>query len=198
MHAHESPKSMTGPLIVLAVPSLLLGWLMHRGHWVDKLFTWPGVDAVEIPHFVSYIASGCAIGGLLLGAIIYLGRWGTHEKIAAVLKPLHVLFTNKWYVDEIYQIIFVKPLFAFCRVLATFDDQVLDRVGVDGLGWMTEKVARLKAWFDDHVVDGSANGSAVIVRGVGGMLRSVQNGLVQNYLLLVTLGFVALLFWKIF
>ncbi len=197
-HAHESPWTMWVPLAILAVFSFGLGWIMHHGDTLKQLFFWPGLQELEEPHIVMYLAIASALGGIALGWGIYLGGIIRPESLAKAFRPLYVLFVNKWYVDEIYKVLLIQPFQALCRALAWFDDNVIDKVGVDGTGWVAEKVSVIKSWFDDHVVDQGVDGTGWVVSLVGGWARRLQTGLVQNYLLMITLGFVVLVFWKIF
>ena len=82
--------------------------------------------------------------------------------------------------------------------MAWFDDNVIDRVGVDGTGWVAEKFSFLQSWLDDHVVDEGVDGTGWAVQTLGRWARRAQTGLVQNYLLMIALGFVVLIFWQIF
>ena len=197
-HAHESPWSMTIPLMVLAVLSVFVGMLLMSDHAVNRLFFWPGVPEIEESHWVMGLATGAAVSGIALGWMVYLSGMVNPQSVARAFKPLYVLFSNKWYVDELYEVLFIGPTQRLCRALAWFDDQVIDRVGVDGTGWVAERLTVLQAWLDDHVVDQGVDGTGWAVNTLGGWARRLQTGFVQNYLLMISLGFVLLIFWQIF
>ena len=80
-----------------------------------------------------------AVSGIALGWMVYLSGMVNPQSVARAFKPLYVLFSNKWYVDELYEVLFIGPTQRLCRALAWFDDQVIDRVGVDGTGWVAQR-----------------------------------------------------------
>jgi NADH-quinone oxidoreductase subunit L len=195
-HAHESPWTMAVPLIVLAILSALVGFLMHHGDTLQKLFFWPGISEEEHGHLVMYLAIASALGGIALGWAVYLGKVISPQTLASTFRPLYVLFSNKWFVDEIVWAVVVRPTLKLCNALAWFDDHVIDKLGVDGTGWVTQKLTVIQSWLDDHLVDKSVDGSGWVVSAVGGLARRLQTGFVQNYILVITLGFMLLVFWK--
>jgi len=197
-HAHESPWSMTIPLIILAILSVVVGKLLLMGGTLQQLFFWPGVPEVEESHLVTALASGSAIAGIALGWLIYLGRLVNPATLAETFRPVYVLLSNKWYVDEIYGVLFIRPTQQLSQAMAWFDDNVIDRIGVDGTGWVADKLSILQSWLDDHVVDEGVDGTGWTINALGALARRAQTGFVQNYLLVIALGFVALIFWQIF
>jgi NADH-quinone oxidoreductase subunit L len=197
-HAHESPWSMTIPLIILAILSVAVGKMLLMGESVHKLLSWPGTPEIEESHLVTLIATGSALAGIVLGWAIYLGRLVKPESLANTFRPIHTLLVNKWYIDEIYWALFVRPTQKLSKAMAWFDDHVIDQIGVDGTGWVAEKLTVIQSWFDDHVVDGGVDGAGWVVDSLGGLARRAQTGFVQNYLLMIAIGFVLLVFWKIF
>jgi len=197
-HAHESPWSMTIPLMVLAVLSIVLGYLMHSGGWVEKLFAVPHAPELVESHAATLIAVGSSLFGLLLGALLYLGNLEIVAKLAQVFSPIYNLLVHKYYIDEIYWALFVRPTMALAKALDWFDFNVVDSIFVDGFGWITRLASKIDSWLDDHVVDGAVDGSGYVVTELGALARKAQNGFVQNYLLVITLGFVFLVLWKIF
>jgi NADH-quinone oxidoreductase subunit L len=197
-HAHESPLSMWLPLAVLAVLALTVGRLLLIGGTVEKLLAWPGTPEIEESHFVTIVALGSAFAGVVLGWLIYLGNVISPATVATVFKPLYVLFHNKWFVDEIYGVAFVQPTLALSRGLAWFDDHVVDGFFINGAGWAAEKLSFVDSWLDDQVVDQVIDGTGFVVSLAGRWARRLQTGFVQNYLLMIALGFVLLVFWQIF
>jgi NADH-quinone oxidoreductase subunit L len=196
-HAHESPWSMTVPLWVLFGLSLLGGVLLERGDLVKRLLEWPGTPKAEGSPLVTALALGAAGLGIILSGGVYLGQWVKAENLARVFSPLYKLFLNKWYVDEIYGVLLVRPTARLAEGLAWFDDAVIDRIFVDGFGALVEAWSHRQGWFDDHVVDGAVDGSGWSAQKLGALVRRVQNGFVQNYLLVMALGFVVfLLTWE--
>jgi NADH-quinone oxidoreductase subunit L len=172
-HAHESPISMTGPLMLLAFLSVVVGWL-----------NWPGVDAYSkfvyygnlhldgATSFIQLLAQSwlsivVAIAGITLSAIFYYWQIFSSEKVATTFKPIYLLLKNKYYFDEFYGWIVDNILFGLSTVLKWFDDEVVDDGMVDGTGWVARKM--------------------------GGLLSLTQTGYVQNYALVV-FGAVAVIF----
>lgn len=197
-HAHESPWSMTLPLMILAGLAVVVGKFLMSGGLLEHLLAWPKTPLIEESHFVTGVATTAAVSGIILGWFIYLGGFVKPDALASTCKPFYTLFHNKWYVDEVYGAVFVQPTQALSRVLAWLDYNVLDQVGIDGVGWTTQHLSQLKSWVDDHWVDGGVNATGFLVNKLGALLRRIQTGFVQNYLLVITLGFAILVFWKIF
>jgi NADH-quinone oxidoreductase subunit L len=135
-HAHESPLAMTLPLIVLAILSMALGWVLHMSGILGKLLSWPGTPEVHESHLVLALGLGSSIAGIVIGWLIYIGRWINPESIAKAFRPLYLLFFNKWYLDEIYDVVFVRPTLALSRAGAWIDDRLIDRTGVPIVRWI--------------------------------------------------------------
>jgi NADH-quinone oxidoreductase subunit L len=194
-HAHESPLTMTLPLMFLAVPAILLGITMHSSGMVEKLLGWTGggLPEIEESSLATYIGVGSGLFGIFMGVILYLGRHDTVAKIAKAFNPIYQLLVHKYYVDEFYWAVFVRPVGKLAKALDWFDLHVIDRIFVDG--WLASGLSVINSWLDDHVVDGAVNGMGESVTDLGALARRVQNGFVQNYLLVVTIGFVCMVLW---
>jgi len=180
---HESPRSMTVPLILLAIPSALLGLaiglppadgVLH--HWLEPVFHTAtadilgrehhqfqllGIDGVLLLIGAAAGATGVAAGIWLFG-LFHRGQRTEHvESLTERLRPLYRASYAKWYFDELNDLIFVR---------------------FGGL------VARAIWWFDVRVVDGAVNGIASFTQGAGRGIRTIQTGRVQNYALGIALG----------
>jgi NADH-quinone oxidoreductase subunit L len=165
-HPHESPWVMKGPLIVLSVPAIAAGWLAY-----DHLFK----DFIEaaLPHVESHgstfeigiaiSSSIVAVAGIATAWAIYIKRWVTSESIRATFAPLAITFENKYFLDRLYEDVFVRTIFQ--------------------RGWNALLQAN-----DRYVVDGIVNGSATVARGISDRLRVIQTGQVQSYGLGVVAG----------
>ncbi|MBI2524377.1 MAG: NADH-quinone oxidoreductase subunit L [Candidatus Rokubacteria bacterium] len=169
-HVHESPAVMTVPLAALAaltaVAGLALGWPSAHGTAFAR-FLAPVFPVEEAAHGSAVVAASVAVavGGVLLAWLMYGRRPVRAEEIAAPKHAIHSLLLHKYYVDELYDALFVRPLFALCR-------------------WC----ARV---FDLGLIDGAVNG---IGRGVVAWaqgLRRIQTGFVMNYALGMLVGAVA-------
>ena len=189
VHAHESPKVMTTPLIVLAVLSVVAGYVAWPGHNVfHHLVHYGEAEAEAFNWTVALLASSAAGLGILIGLALFL--WKVRVPRVFTAKPalaVHRLLENKYYLDEIYWAILVVPLLWTTRVLAQFDQKVVDGV-VNGVGYATLGLAIFYGWFDKWVVDGLVNLIAGVTKLSGRVMRFAQTGVVQNYCLVLFLG----------
>jgi NADH-quinone oxidoreductase subunit L len=185
-HLHESPPSMIWPLRILAVGSVVVGFLgigkaLTFGrdlNWFEH-FVHPVAPAVELGHHVSLgiewlliaLSVAVAVRGILLARRFYLGARAleTPNAIAARFPTAFDLVANKYYVDEAYERAVVKPL----RGVAWFSWKGIDTVGIDG-------PINATAWFTEIA---------------GDLLRFIQTGNVRNYALLVLGGALAAMAW---
>jgi len=145
-HAHESPLTMTGPLMILAVLSVCVGWLnypgfdgfskfLHYGEYQEEAFNWP----------MAFGSLAVAIAGILLSACFYYFKIFSADKVATQFRPIYLLLKNKYYIDEFYGWLVKKFLFGLATILTWFDDNVVDDGFVDGTGWVTRKFGKLFA-----------------------------------------------------
>ena len=162
IQAHESPCVMTVPLIVLAIFAALIGFLgspfLH--HSFQKFIAWDGVPfREEGSHQGIFIASILiSLIGLGIAYLLYQRQCKILPlSIRAFFSPIHRLCVNKFFVDEIYESIFVKPFFRACQWSFQFDIAIIDRA--------VNTVAGLFGW-------------------LSGIFRFIQSGMVQNYLLI--------------
>jgi len=198
LHAQETKPVMTIPLMVLAFFAITLGWV-----GIPKEFPLLGNispawfqsfigQMVEVPHseghslvplFTSIIVS---LAGLGFGWLVYRKfRSSTQtDPLEKGLGPIFRLFRNKYWVDEFYEIAFIRPAgwvadkFSYKFIDLTLIDGVLHGIGrlSNGLGKI------LRNWFDLPVVNGAGDGLAGGTRGLGGILRKMQNGKIQHYM----------------
>jgi NADH-quinone oxidoreductase subunit L len=182
-HVHESPKIMTVPLLLLAVGAItsgflganVLGMVSPEGHfWNGAIFTGPKNHVLhaahEIPGWAKLLPTLVGVGGILLAYLCYLWKPELPRAIAGSVKGLHRFLLNKWYVDELYNTLFVRP----ARQLGT----------------------HLWQWWDARMIDGlGPNGVAWLSRGVGAFTVRLQTGYVTHYAFGMMLGVVVLLTW---
>ncbi|HXE74380.1 MAG TPA: NADH-quinone oxidoreductase subunit L, partial [Candidatus Xenobia bacterium] len=213
-HIHEAPKSMAVPLIVLALGSVVGGWVgwpaaLGGGNWFEH-FLHPvfasrvEAEAVEHSHALELglmvVSLAVAGAGIWLAYQFYLKRTGLPDLVATKMGALYGLVYNKYYVDEIYSKVFVEgPILGkgMGTAFAAFDQKVIDGVGVDGSAWATRAVSRLSIWWDTWIVDGSVNLLGWMVWVLNLPARAVQTGLVQRYALWMAAGIVLLLFYYV-
>lgn len=200
-HAHESTGRMVWPLVLLSPFAVGLGWAgiptdfpVLGGtvpFWLEEYLE-PYVEFLEfelahpkftfLPLTVSLVV---ALGGLFLGFVVYGRgfRMAQIDPMKRLLGPVWTLFYNKYYIDEFYNI----TVLAFTRGLAKFlywvdDYWVIDPI-VDTVGRLTVWWASVVAAFDRYVIDGMVNGAGWMSDRSGRVLRNIQDGHVQVYLL---------------
>jgi len=209
-HVHESPASMTVPLSVLAVGSILAGWIgtpklwglsgWFHGfeQWLEPAFASAAVEAAhEGAHDASTewilmaVSVAFAIIGISIARYFYHRRPEIPGKVEATFRPLHGVLLNKWYVDELYDFLFVN---GFAKgggtVLGAFDRNVIDG-GVNGAGWLTRFSSSFSIWWDTWIVDGAVRLTSLLVKLASYPVRVVQTGRVQAYALFVVVGALA-------
>jgi NADH-quinone oxidoreductase subunit L len=187
VHPHESPWSMAGPLVVLAAGSVFAGWLnagivgVHAfSHFLEPVF--PASEA----HHLEPSTSGALLAAALLAAAI--GIFVAMKTSFEVIGPLHKVLHNKWYLDEIYNTIFVNGIAKKGGLLlSAFDRDVVDG-GVNGAAWLTRFNSRLTIFWDTWIVDGLVRLMSTLVWLAGYPARMLQTGYVQTYALFVVLG----------
>ena len=194
VHVHESPRSMLVPLVVLAV-------LAVGGGWVAAPHLWGGVNyfeqylapvfstAAEAPTAAAEPSGGATeLLQALLGAPVIAGLVGfffawwfyvrspqTPKKLAASFAPLYKLLSGKYFVDELYAAVIVRPLV-----------------------WISDKV--LWHVVDEGAIDGTVNGVARVSRESGDRLRQASTGNIRTYAAWVLVGvvvFTSLLLWMV-
>jgi NADH-quinone oxidoreductase subunit L len=176
-HLHESPAVMTLPLVVLAIGSIFAGWLgapeylwgSRWDHWLQPLFGGAEVHrgSVTAEIMVTVITLAIVSVGVYLAYVKY-GRTGAHIGASADAGGmLYRLSLNKYYVDEIYDAILVRPFTACSQFFAEF--------------------------IDPQIIDGTVNGVAAAARGASSIWVGIQTGNVQHYLAAFLVGALALL-----
>ncbi|MHB8278579.1 MAG: NADH-quinone oxidoreductase subunit L [Candidatus Humimicrobiaceae bacterium] len=186
IHAHESPKVMTIPLIILAVLSVVSGyfgaWFISERFSIDKFISFFGFEGQEPLHIIPMvIAVLVGLLGILIAFILYFGKPITNKKISKWIYPLYKLLHNKYYIDEIYGFIIIKPLMKLAEFINTFDRVVVDGF-VNFIGKLTVIFSRAVDIFDIKAVDGVVNKVADVTYLSGKKLRLLQTGNTSSYL----------------
>jgi len=179
LHLHESPPSMTMPLIILAGLSAVGGWVGLPAGWLwgnrFEAFLQPvlgGAHAAgHLTEATELVLMGvsvlAAFAGLGLAYVFYITQPELPERLAEQLPALATVIRNKYYVDEIYEAVFVRPTVALSS-------------------WLWREV-------DEAVIDGLVNGTAETIGASSGLWRRLQTGNVQHYALSMLLGAMAIL-----
>jgi len=210
-HIHESPKSMTVPLTILAFLSICGGWFALPVLWGEDntfgTFLEPAlrgvkdqIGAVELGHhtlFKEYLLMLASVGiaalGIWLAYRLYLQYPKLHATIAAAWPRLHNLLVNKYYVDEIYDALFVNRVKDLSTAFGVVDAKLIDGVGVDGAGWLARVISRISMWWDNWVIDGLVNFVGKVTNGLSAPVRMFQTGVFSSYAVLILLGLAILL-----
>jgi len=174
-HAHESPPAMTSPLLVLAVLSAFSGLVLFVTNALSSFLaatpslTAPAVARTAVPHVfhwdIAIQGTLAAAIGIAVAAIGHLGRRSDSPQMERYLGPLGTLFANKFYFDQIYAALIVKPL---------------------------EALAMVTAFFDRAIVDGTVDAIGQVPLAWGSAIRRMQSGLVQRYALAGVVGVLAI------
>jgi NADH-quinone oxidoreductase subunit L len=197
-NAHESPKSMTISLIILAFLSVFAGWVgLPWLHYGFASFVYHGELHAHHPNYILMLVSTIvAVSGIGLAYMMYYKKKISPDAIVEKFKPIHTLLYNKYYFDEIYNYILIAPLMGFTRVLWWFDANIIDGL-VNLTGWATVKWADIKMWFDKWIIDGAVNGLGYICMAAAWLLKYLQTGSVQFYTLIVAAASIGMVIYRI-
>jgi NADH-quinone oxidoreductase subunit L len=148
---------------------------------------------VLIEYLLMFASVGIAIFGLSLAYRLYLQYPQLHTKIAASWPRLHDLLVNKYYVDELYDALFVNRIKDLSAALMLFDAKVIDGLGVDGAGWLARVLSGFSMWWDKWIVDGLVNFVGKFARFLSQPIRMFQTGVFSSYAVMILIGLVILL-----
>lgn len=147
--------------------------------------------ADDIHAAATWLAFSTALGGFLLATVFYGWRYLDPAEVRGQFSQVYRFLWNKWWFDELYDVLFVKPSHLLGAVAAWLDKNVLDRI-IDGSAKVTLVVSRYDDWFDRLFVDGLVNWFGRWTHGVGLSLRRLQTGSVRQYAMFVVVGTVVL------
>lgn len=189
-HVHESPNTMVLPLMILAILSLVGGFVGLPGLSVINKFLSPVFSSPHQHHIADAVGEGVhslnmnkvyimmgvstfiAIAGILLAYIMYIKKPEIPVKIATRFRLFHKFIYNKFYIDELYDRLFVIPTKLFSIFL-----------------WKI---------FDVRIIDGMVNGAAKVVDVNAAIFKIFQTGYVRNYAFLIVFGGVLIILFTIF
>ncbi|MCW3093860.1 MAG: NADH-quinone oxidoreductase subunit [Ferruginibacter sp.] len=183
-HLHESPAAITFPLIILAILAVIGGWIgipevfMHGGHrleaFLEPIFAQSNLIAskAETSHSKEYMLMGISVLASLIALVYAWNKFSQYKKTAEEETGLGKVLANKWYVDELYDSIIVKPI----QSMATFFNNVIEK----------------------NIIDGFVNGVGKAVNYGGRQIRLLQSGQVGTYVLLMVFGILILFIIQLF
>jgi NADH-quinone oxidoreductase subunit L len=210
-HIHESPKTMTVPLMILAFFSIVSGWLALPILWGEESpferFLEPSLRGVETDTraitlgnhtlLAEYALMATSVAFVALGAWLaykfYLDNPKLHTKLAASWPRLHNLLVHKYYVDEIYDALFVNRIKDLSTALGMFDAKIIDGLGVDGAGWLVRVFSRISMWWDRWVVDALVDLLGWFPKFLSMPVRMFQTGVFSTYAVFILIGLAILL-----
>jgi NADH-quinone oxidoreductase subunit L len=205
-NAHESPWTMTVPLIILAVFGVVAGWVgIPEGfpgigglvaNWFHEFV---GGTLIEHPEAVAFnfvplmTSILVALGGLFFGWAVYRNiPEGAEDPLAKFLGPVYTLLKNKYYIDELYNFLFVRPSYWLSR---TFAYLWMDRKIIDGFIHLIGRISVaiggfFRNYIDVPIVNGFGDFVGEGTKRIGQALRVIQTGRVQQYMIagLVTIA----------
>jgi NADH-quinone oxidoreductase subunit L len=183
-HAHESPATMMVPLALLSVGAIFAGAVFkdyfigneEAVFWGASLFRGEANHILhemhQIPTWVLFAPLIAMLSGFAIAWVYYIGAPWLPAATAKTFRPLYLFLLNKWYIDELYDWLFVRPAFALGRFFWK---------GGDGA-----------------VIDGAIDGTAAGVGRVTGRVVKIQTGYVYHYAFAMLIGVAAILTWLIY
>ena len=218
-HSHEHGPGGRSPLtsaigialVVLFVglvwtfaPNITLGNLLEQARPMGTLpaedavfmeMTWPNehdshVDAIRVP--ATWIAFSTAFAGFFLATLFYGLRKLDAAEAQRTFSPLHRFLLNKWWFDELYDFVFVRPAHIVSNWISNLDRRLIDGL-IDSLAWIVRGFATVWERVADRViVDGSVNLLADRIYAAGVSLRRLQTGSLRQYVMFIVVGTVVL------
>ena len=192
-HIHESPQPMLIPLVTLAVLSIVggfIGWpkSLGGGEWFGK-FLEPVFEGNPVIHLHEYgrsmeyflmgLSVVTAFAGIAVAYRMYVRQPELSDRMAGAFAGLHRVLLHKYYIDEIYDALFVNRVKNLGSVLAAIDLGVVDG-GVNGVGWLTRMSGELSRLWDTWVIDGLVNVLAFAVKILSWPARILADGTIAK------------------
>jgi NADH-quinone oxidoreductase subunit L len=177
-HVHESPGVMTVPLVLLAIGAVVIGFFFHEQllgpeweqFWGESIRIAPGNHVLDEMHhiaeWVPLAPTVLGIAGIALAYVMYMFAPALPGMLARAFAPVYRFVLNKWYFDELYDAVIVRPLFALSRGL-----------------WQVG---------DATIIDGIPNGIASLTSDSSAQVVRVQTGSIAHYAFAMLIGLVVL------
>lgn len=212
-HASENRWTMTLPLVVLAFFAIVAGWMgIPSDFWGLSLpESWfhgfVGGTLNELPKAIPFswwpfmTSVVVALGGLYLGWLVYHNlKAGQRDPVQKFLGGIYKVLKNKYYIDELYNLVFVRPAY---WISATFTYLWLDRGLIDGILHTVARIAGslgtiFRNYIDKPVVNGFGDAVGEGVKNFGRRFRVIQTGQIQQYMLMALVFAFGTLFYYLF
>jgi NADH-quinone oxidoreductase subunit L len=216
-HAHESPNVMTVPLAILAFMAIVVAWnipwtqiglepLLKQsqpagiaegvsGGLVWPQVTMPSEHAAHADESNStraeWAAFTVALVGFIFATMFYgLRKWNPDE-VRRTFAPLYRFLVRKWMFDELYAMLFVRPVLRISGWVAAIDKKGIDWL-TDNLARAVEAISRVDDWIDRVFIDTPVNVTARWTYALGLRLRAIQTGNIRQYVMWIAAGLVGL------
>ena len=179
-HAHESPMVMLVVLAALGLGAFAAGFAFqhvfigegYKAFWGKSLYEGPGNHILhamhEVPGWVGWSATIAMLGGFALAYLYYIAAPWLPALTARIFRPIYLFLLNKWYFDELYDWLFVRPAFWLGRLLwKGGDGKIIDGLGPDGVAnrvlWTTGRIVKLQTGYVYHYAFAMLIGVALII-----------------------------------
>ena len=178
-HVHESPITMWGPLVLLSFGAVFAGWLLHAqfigdhnaAYWQGAIFTGPANHVLaqieRTPMLIGLLPTVTGILGIGLATWFYIVNPAIPAMLAVRFRPIYLFLLNKWYFDELYNAIFVRPAL-----------------------WLAREFWQIG---DATIIDGIPNGLAALTQDGSRQAVRLQTGSIAVYAFTMLIGLVGLI-----
>ncbi len=206
---HEPPMVMILPLMVLAVGSIVAGWVGIPGwvpvvggsaieHWLEPVFEPVAGTVPMVPKYgegvevgMAALSVAIALTGIFIAYTTYYKKSDRAERVSKQFKGLYTTLVHKYYVDELYDALFVNRAKDSGRSLWKFDSKVVDGL-VNGSAAGTIDSSIASGWWDRWIVDGLVRFTGGVIKTASWPIRLFETGYTQNYALFMILGLLIL------
>ena len=216
---NESPKEMTGPIVLLGALSFFIFYTLpsnfnpikDKGWFKDLIVprnsAVPGSltanEIAEYAHHAHYLAMGLSLlvaaAGILLAVLMYQRQSISAEKLANKFGFLYHWSYNKFYFDENYNRYLYQPFLRLANSISWLDWEFYDKYFINGFGKLTKLFSKISGKFDyDGIDQGLVDGFGRVSAVSGNFLRNIQTGRLQNYLLFVVAGILVIIIAQAF
>ena len=210
---HESPKEMTGPLVLLGGLSVFIWYTLPyfnpmstHGWFTDLIVPKDAVvpgnltakeieDGAHHAHYLAmYISIAVAFFGIALAYLMYIKKIFTPSNWAKKAGFLYHWSLNKYYFDENYNRFLYQPTLRLAKRVAWIDWELYDRYFINSFGRLTDLASKIAGKFDYYGIDQIfVDGNGKIISLFGKITKKIQTGRLQNYVLYVTAGVILLM-----
>ncbi len=215
-HAHESPRVMTVPLMILALMAIVVAWNIPWTHLglapllqqSQPAGTAEGVaGGMLLPHvtmpaeelaeeqpnkrIAELAAFGVALFGFVFATLFYAMHTWHADDVRRAFPRLYNFLVRKWMFDELYALLFVRPVLRISGWVANIDKKGIDWLA-DNSARAVELTSRLDNWIDRIFIDAPVNWTARWTYALGMRLRAIQTGSIRQYVVWIAVGLVGL------